>query len=374
MIGGPLIDALVVAAVVAFSWGALQLGGLATLGRLVEATVAFVIAALLRDPAGAVVGALIGRSVDVNRLVGMIIVGLATWIGVHSVYRWWRARRLAARTGEAGDHDEVIDDDPLDSPVVARVAGAVLGVGWSLLFLALLVLQPANTPISRAAIDSRIGGALIEQRDGLQWLRDGFPHYTQTLPKSTLGAVVGERSDLPLREPVKVRERGGEADELLREINGLRREARVRVLSFNPDVAAVARRHAVALARDQRLSLRAPSGAPLDGRVLAALGESSGSFGEDVGVEVVWAHDSATAMNGLLDRVASQQQLREERWTEVGIGVADLGWFNGRIYVVLLVGPDQDQRLVEDGAAGAAAAIGADPGAVVTADDDPAAP
>lgn len=363
MIGGLLTDVLVVGAVLAFSWGATQLGGLATLGRLVEAASAFVVAVLLRDPAGAVVGALIGRSVDVNRLVGMLVVALATWIGVHKVYRWWRARRIAARTGEVAEYDEAADDDPLDSSGVARAAGAVLGVGWSLLFLAMLVLQPANTPISRAAVDSRIGGALIEQRDGLQWLRDGFPHYTQTLPKSTLGAIVGERADLPLREPVEVRERGQDADALVREVNALRREAHVRTLGFNPDVAAVARRHAVALARDRRLSVRPASGGSLVARVLAALAESSGSFGEDVGVEVAWAHDPATAMNGLLARRRSQQQLREARWTEVGVGVADMGWFNGRIYVVLLVGPSEDGDLVDDGAAGAAAAIGSDPGA-----------
>lgn len=361
MIGGLLTDVLVVAAVVAFSWAALQLGGLSALGRTVEAVVAFAVAALLRDPAGSVVGALIGRSEAFNNLVGMLLVALATWIGAHAVFRWWRARRATVRAEAAAEHGVDGGGDPLDTPFVARVAGAALGVGWSLLFVALLVLQPASTPISRAVVDSRVGGLLIEQEEGLQWLRDGFPNYTQSLPKGKLGAVVGEEARLPLHEPVEATVRGQDADALLREINDLRRAAQRRVLVFNADIAAVARRHALALARDQQLSYRAPSGSPLDARVLAALGESAAGFGQEVAVEVVWAHDPATAMRGLLANRASQELLREERWTEIGIGVADMGWFNGRIYVLLLVGPDDQQRLEDEGAAGAAAAIGAAP-------------
>lgn len=365
MISGLLVDLLVVGAVLAFSWGAVQLGGLSTLGRLFEATVAFAVAALLRDPAGSVVDSLIDRSDAFNNLVGMVIVALATWIVAHSLFRWWRSRRAADRA--AYDGETGMEDDPLDSALAARLAGGILGVGWSLLFLALLVLQPASTPISRAAVDSRLAGVLIEQRDALEWLRDGFPSYTQTLPKGTLGAVTAERDDLPLREPVTATSRGEDADALLREINDLRRSAGIRVLTFNPDVAAVARRHALALARDRQLSTRAPSGSPLDARVIAALGAASGGFGDEVGVEVVWAHDPATAMRGLLADEDAQAELRDERWTEVGIGVADMGWFNGRIYVVLLAGPDPDQR-TDQGAAGAAAAVGSDATGTSTVD------
>jgi uncharacterized protein YkwD len=344
MIGGVIVDLLAAAAVIAFAWGATQLGGISTLGRLVEAIVAFTIAVVLRDPAGNVVGALLGRSVDFNRLVGMVLVGLATWIAAHSVFRWWRARREAARMGDLEyeyDIEAEPEPDPLDAPIVARVAGGLIGLGWVVLFLAMLVLQPADTPISRSAVDSRIGGALISGEQTLRWLRDGFPHYTQTLPKGKLGAIVGERSALPMREPVEVEEIGGDADTLLRSINQLRRNSRVGALVFNPDVAAVARRHAASLADRQTLSYRGPGGGALDRRVLSALGASAGAFSEEVGIEVLWAHDPDTAMRGLLASARSTSLLRDPRWTEVGIGVVEAGWFNGRIYVLLLVGSER---------------------------------
>ena len=366
MIGGIVVDLLVIGAVLAFAWGGTILGGLSTLGRLSEAVVAVTVAALLRDPVGSLVQSLLGASDDFSRLVGMLLVGLATWICVQMLFRYWVARRAAGRIDPEDDY-ALDGGDPLDSPRVARLAGGVLGLGWALLFLSVIVLQPRDTVVSRSAIQSRIGGMVIHQQSVLEWLRDGFPHYTQTLPKGKLGAVVGERDDLPMRDPVEAEARGNDADTLLRSINDLRRNADSRVLAFNPDIAAIARRQAVSMAEQTRLTYRSAGGGSLDSRVLSALGESAGEFGEDVGIEVVWAHDPATAMRGLLDSTRAQSLLKEPRWSEVGIGVADAGWFNGRIYVILLVGASTsaaeaaDDAALEDGAAGAEAAIGGEP-------------
>ena len=362
MIGGLLIDAMVIGAVVAFAWAATMLGGISTLMRLGEAIVAFAVAALLRDPVGDIVQSLIGTSDDFSRLVGMGLVGLATYIGANRLFTWWRTNRDEARNAEVETHEDV-EEDPLDSDGVARFAGGLLGLGWATLFVALLVLQPANTIVSRAAIDSRIGGQLINHEDALRWLNDGFPHYTQALPKGKLGAVVGETSSLPMREPVQATERARDHDQLLRSINGLRRDQRSRVLAFNPDIAAVARRHAIALAEEQELSYTASGGGKLDDRVRAALGEAAGDFTDDVGIEVAWAHDPATAYRGLLASTRAQTELRDPKWSEVGIGVADAGWFNGRIYVLLFVAhksreQQQDELLAEEGDLGAAAAAG----------------
>lgn len=344
MIGALIVDALFVAAVFAFVWGAAQLGGISTLGRLVEAVAAFTVAALLRDPVGSLVHGMLGSSDDFARLVGMILVATGTWIAVHSLYRWWRARREESRRQDSGadgrdDFDAPIAD-PLDAPLVARLVGGVLGVGWVMLFVSLLVLQPSDTIISRAAVSSYPGGVLIKQERALGWLREGFPHYTQTLPKGKLGAVVGERDHLPMRSPVTHGSASGDDDALLRSINDLRRNARVPVLTYNPDVAAVARRQADSLVDDRRLSYRAPGGSPLDSKVMSALGEAKGSFDDDIGIEVAWAHDPATTMRGLLESSRARSLLRDARWSEIGIGVIDAGWFNGRIYVVLLIGDE----------------------------------
>lgn len=362
MIGGLLIDAMVIGAVVAFAWAATMLGGISTLMRLGEAIAAFALAALLREPAGDIVGSMLGASEDFNRLVGMGLVGLATYIGANRIFTWWRSNRDEARNAEI-ETIEDIQEDPLDSDGVARFAGGLLGLGWATLFVALLVLQPASTVISRAAIDSRIGGQIIAQEGALRWLNDGFPHYTQALPKGKLGAVVGETSSLPMREPVEASERARDHDQLLRSINGLRRDQRSRVLAYNPDIAAVARRHSLALAEEQTLSYTASGGGKLDDRVRAALGEASGDFTDEVGIEVVWAHDPATAYRGLLASTRAQTEIRDPKWSEVGIGVADAGWFNGRIYTLLLVAQksreeQDDELLAEEGDIGAAAAVG----------------
>ncbi len=363
MIGGILVDVLVVAAVVAFAWGATLLGGLSALGRLLEAIVAITVAALLRDPVGSLVQSMLGASDDFSRLVGMLLVGLGTWVCMQALFRYWVARRAAARQ-DPEDEFGFDEGDPLDTPRVARIAGGLLGLGWALLFLSLIVLQPRDTVFARSAVQSRLGGMLIQQQSVLEWLREGFPHYTQTLPKGKLGAVVGEYDSLPMREPVEAKDRGGDADALLRSINDLRRNADSRVLAFNPDMAGIARRHAKSLVNQQQLSYRSTTGASLEPQVRSALGESAGTFDDEVGIEVVWAHDPATAIRGLIDSSRAQSLLTEPRWSEVGIGVADAGWFNGRIYVILLVGGQKSAaELAEDaerdaGEAGAEAAIG----------------
>lgn len=342
MIGGLIVDALFVAAVVAFAWGAAQLGGISALARLLEATAAFIAAALLRDPIGELVQGLIGASIDFSRLAGMLIVATGVWIATHSVYRWWRARREESRRSSDEDMDEYDepDLDPLDSSIVARIAGSLLGIGWVMLFVSLLVLQPSDSIISRAAVSSYPGGSLIAREHTLRWLHQGFPHYTQTLPKGKLGAVVGEQDDLPMRSPIRSKPVPGDDDKMLRAINELRRNARVQTLIYNPNVAAVARRHARSLVEDTALSYREPGGGTLDSKVLLSLGESQGGFAEDVGIEVVWSQDPANAMRGLLDSTRSRALLRDARWTEIGIGVVSGGWFNGRIYVMILIGDE----------------------------------
>ncbi len=356
MIGGLVIDLLLLGAVVAFVWGAAQIGGLSTIGRLVEAAAAFAAALLLRDPAGNLVHAIIGGSEDFTNLLGVLLVALGTWIAANRVYAWWRARRVERRTDADG---MPLDDRPdrLDSVLAARIAGGVLGLGWALLFVALLVLQPSDNAISRAAVASRTGGVQIRREHFLRWLVDGFPHYTQTLPKGRLGAIVGAKRELPMREPIAAKNAAGDPDELLRAINELRAHEQVRELAFNPDAASVARRHSTALVNARMLSYSSPGGGDLDQRVVAALGESSGSFDDEVGVEVAWAHDPSTAMRGLLDSSHARSVLTDARWTEIGIGAIDAGWFNGRVYTMLLIGP---VPVAEAGEPGAAAAAGAE--------------
>ncbi|MCW2925833.1 MAG: hypothetical protein JWM98_3237, partial [Thermoleophilia bacterium] len=294
----------------------------------------------------------LGTSVDFSRLLAMVLVGIATFIATASIATYWlRRRAIPEEDREAGAVDG------LEDRRIAAVAGAGLGLAWVLMFISVLILLPVDSPISRSAANSHTGGVLIGQQRVLQWLTEGFPHYTQTLPKGESGVVVGERQSLPMHGDDEPRARDGDADLLLAAVNDLRRAHRVTTLAFNPDVAGVARRHALSLAAEHTLSYRTPGGAKLDDRVQAALGESSASFSDEVGIEVVWAHNPANAGNGLTGDSGAARLLVDDRWSEVGIGTADAGWFNGRIYVVVLVGPAPEAT--DDGSSGGAGDTGA---------------
>lgn len=362
MIGGLLVDAIVVGAIVAFEWAGPQLGAEHAVRRAIACAVAFLAAALLRDPLGDIITDVLGASVDFGRLAAMLAVGFGVYVAASRVLQWRDAQRVERIF--AG-----YDSEESGSPLLAALDGALLGFCWAVLFIAMLVLLPADNLVSRAAVKSVTGGILIRQESGLQWLSDGFPHYTQTLPKGKLGAVVGEQASLPMHGDDAPEPATRDADDLLRFINTARRAQTIQPLAFNPDMAKVARRHAAALVTDRSLSYRTPTGGTIDDRVRASLGGASGSFDEEVGIEVAWAHSPANAGTAMLEDDRAGRLLRDERWTEIGIGVADAGWFNGRIYVLFLVGPIEDdggeeaddgtEPSVDDvGADGAAAAAG----------------
>ncbi|MBC7460364.1 MAG: hypothetical protein H7287_03280, partial [Thermoleophilia bacterium] len=108
-----------------------------------------------------------------------------------------------------------------------------------------------------------------------------------------------------------------------------------------------------ALAQDHQLSSRVSGGATLDAQVQAALGGDATLYEERASVLVVWAHTPGNALAGLMAKTATTDQLVDPRAAGVGIGAADAGWFNGRIYVIVLVKPVQQA----DAGAAASAAV-----------------
>lgn len=336
MIGGLVVDLVIVlGAIAAFAWAGQQLGGRASIGRTLAGVVACCAVLASRDPAGAIVARVLPGTTDVANLVGVLVVGTATYVAANRVWRWWISRR-DERVADDLDTGEV---DVLDRPGVAIAASAASGVLWAILFVALLVLLPSDNALTRSAARSVTGSALITQGALLRWIDDGFPHFTQTLPKGRLGAVVGERALLPMHGDEPARSRRADTEVLLRQINRYRRSIDLPALVYNPNVARVAKRHAVVLAADKTLSYRTPGGARIEPQVLAALGESAAMFDDQVGTEVVWAHAPDHALRAMRDDRRARRLLRDERWSEVGIGAATTGWFNGTVYVVLLVGP-----------------------------------
>jgi uncharacterized protein YkwD len=353
MIGGLFVDAIVLFAIFAFEWAGPQLGATDAIRRAVACAAAFLGAALLRDPLGSIVRHVLGSSVDFSRLVAMLVAGVGVYLAASRLLQWRNAQRVD-RIFDGYDAEE------FGSPVLAAVDGGLLGLCWAVLFIGMLVLMPSDNIVSRAAVRSFTGGLLIRQEGALRWFADGFPHYTQTLPKGELGAVVGERDSIPMRGHEEPTSRNQDADVLLRAINGARLAHDVQSLTFNADVSGVARRQAESLVTEHQLSFEAPGGGKLDPRVQAALGETAGDFSPDVGIQVAWAHSPANAGKGLIEDDDASSLLTDSKWSEIGIGVADAGWFNGRIYVVLLVGPldSSSTTATTSGADGAAGAAG----------------
>ncbi|MCW2974077.1 MAG: hypothetical protein JWN72_2350 [Thermoleophilia bacterium] len=362
MIGGLLLDLCVVAAIVLFGWAGGLLGGVASIGRTIAAYVAFVVAALMCDPSGDVVHALTGLGAETSRIVGAGLCGAIVWLAMAAVLRWWLARRAAGRIDPEWD---VPLEDPLERRGVAVVSGALFGLGWVTLFVAMLVMLPGDNFVSRAAVGSTSGAALIRQEGVLQWLDARFPHYTQTLPKGERGAVVGNAGSLPMRGAGVARAATADADQLLRSVNAIRRGRSLEVLEPNRAIARVAQRQAEALAQDHQLSTRVAGGATLDAQVQAALGGDATLYEEHASVLVVWAHTPGNALAGLKSKTATNDQLVDPDAAGVGIGAADAGWFNGRIYVIVLVQPVEedaaagsDERVVTDDLGSADAAAG----------------
>lgn len=344
MIGGLLIDAIVVAAIFAFEWAGPQLGAEAAVRRAIGCIVGFIAAVLMRDPVGDLVESIFGFSTDFSRLFAMLAVGFGVYMAAANVLAWRDAQRVE-RIGMGYDAEEH------GSPLLAALDGAFLGFAWAVLFIGLLVLMPVDNFVSRAAVNSNVGNILIKQESALRWLSDGFPHYTQTLPKGPKGAKVGEDDSLPMHGDDPPKSAPGEDDLVFRIINKERRARGVRALVFNPDIAAVARRHAAALVEDRSMSYSSPGGGPLDDRVQSALGAAAGGFEPKIGIEVAWSSRAANATRAMLDDDRAGPMLRDDRWSEIGIGVADAGWFNGRIYVLLLVAPLDDGAASEGGVA-----------------------
>jgi uncharacterized protein YkwD len=363
MISGLFVDIALLAATVAFAWAGLQLGGTASTMRTIGIIVAFLLAILLRDPAGDLIHHITGKGIEIARLTAMLAVASATYGAMEKLLSWVKYRLEEDQNDwfEARGLEEKILD-PLSTPTAGAVSGGLLGLGWSLMFVALLVLAPSDSFWSRAATHSNTGSLMISREHALRWIVRGFPHYTQTLPKGKIGAKVGPIDDLPFHGDIDPKDLKQDPDDLLRALNRIRAKDEQQTLVWNPELAGVARRHAETLAVSGQLVDQIPGNGDIKAQARAALGNSSDAFDDKVGIVLVWAHSPANAGAAIDADAKAVNTLQEPNWTEVGIGAVDAGWFNGRIYVIALVAAKGD-----DG--DAAAAVGGAPST-----DDPPPP
>ena len=333
MIGGVLVDALVVAAIAAFAWAGGLLGASRSIERLVATLVGAVVAVLLRDPLGGRLERTLGVEIDNANLLAMFFTGT----GVYLLIRWLLTRYRGEP--EYGTEGEALDAGYDDEYIEAKsptgvVIGGVLGFAWGVFFVALLVLLPADNLVSRSAVRSFTGGQLIRHDTALRWIVDGFPHLAQPLPKGVDGAVLGPVDSLPMRGEIALTPVTTDNAIILDSINRSRRTKGVQELTYNPDLAEIAERTASGLALDRTLELK---GAEVRSRIEASIGATLPQFDPEPGVITAWAHAPQYVGRAISrsDRAADITEASSAR--ELGIGAVEVSWFNGTIYVLLFL-------------------------------------
>jgi len=177
-VGGLIIDIAVLLVIAGFGFAGSELGLVRALIRLVAIVCAAAIAGLLLRPVSWIVGFVLPGSDDFARLVSMLGVGAAMFLAIAALVSWY---------AEWVPHEKVMRLDR----AFGAVPGALIGVLWCALMVALLVLTPSSSVLSRWPMQSVAGQFLVSYAESpMEWLTTTFPHYTQILPKGSRGAQV----------------------------------------------------------------------------------------------------------------------------------------------------------------------------------------
>jgi uncharacterized membrane protein required for colicin V production len=322
---GTILDIVSLAVVAGFGYVGSTLGFVRSVIRLIAVCGALLVALLLLSPVGWALRTL-GTSRDFGNLVAILAIGAGSYLAVAAVinyYSGWVPHERLYRSDRA----------------LGTIPAVLLGAAWVTVMMGLLVLQPSDNAIARGAISSRTGSALVDGAPGvLRWMLRTFPHYTQALPKGSAGAITGVRAGIPLRTGSQ-RNDPKDAGDLLANINKLRadKDGPGHDLVWNQDVASVALRHSHAMFDDRLVGAVTADGVNIDSQVKSALGSNISLYSHFAHL-VVWAHDESTAFAALVGDPRLRSRLADPALGEVGIGVVDGGWFNGRMYTVALIG------------------------------------
>jgi uncharacterized protein YkwD len=321
---GILLDIVVLLAIVGFAHMGVHQGAVTSLARLITAALAAVIAIALTRIVGAGLAAVLPGSKDLARIIAMVGVGIAAYAAFAALAPYftnrmkWEPSRWTDRSCGA-------------------LFGGALGAGWTLLMVALVMLMPADNVASRAAISSYSGALMIESMPGaLQWLTKTFPHYTQTLPKGTIGAVTKQQDDIVLHLTRDPRRAAVDQGVLFANINKAREDRDLPQLIWNLEISRAAVRHSRAMLNDSFFGYKTPAGLRFKDRMKAAIGNNILLY-DEFGEQIVWAHDVPTAYAGIIASRRARGLLLDPTLTEIGIGAVDGGWFSGMMFTIGVV-------------------------------------
>lgn len=324
-VSGLLVDIVVLAVLAGFGYVGSSLGLVRASIRLLAAVGAFGVAALLRAPLARLIDYLTPLSRDYGSVIAMLGVGVGTYLAVAAIVSWYT---------DWVPHDRLYRVDRM----LGSVPGVVLGVSWCGLMVTLVMLVPSNNVVTRASIQSRSGGVLLAHVSGLvRWTNRAFPRLTQTLPKGERGALVRADGRIPVSTAFKHVEDPDDAGVLLGNINQYRSDKERAPFTWNPELAEAATHHSENMLLGAFLSRKVPGGSDFVDRIKTSLGSNVARY-DQFGVIVVWAHSTANAYAEIVRDSRTRATLRNRDYLELGIGVIDGGWFNGRMYTLAFVG------------------------------------
>ncbi|MBC7643830.1 MAG: CvpA family protein [Thermoleophilia bacterium] len=333
--GGLLIDIAVLLVIAGFGFAGSELGLVRSLIRLVAIVSAAAIAVLLVRPASWVVGFVLPGSDDFARLVSMLGVGAAMFLAIAAMVSWY---------AEWVPHEKVARLDR----AFGAVPGVLIGVLWCSLMVALLVLTPSTTALSRWPVDSVPGKFLVAHAEGqMMWLTETFPHYTQILPKGKHGAVVKRSSHLDFGGTPKLTNSPDDAGNLLANLNDARQRNSSPEFTWNPELADAATHNSQQMFTNRYLGTVTTGGIEFTERMRLVLGGNSNLYCS-YGAQVVWAHDVPSAFAALFAEPGIQRKLLSDRFLEIGIGATNGGWFNGTMFTIAMVGERLDPVRISD--------------------------
>lgn len=214
----------------------------------------------------------------------------------------------------------------------SKIASIVPAIGEAVVLIAFILTLVMSFPVSpgvkKDVSDSRIGGYLIQKTSGAEArlsevfggvIEDSLTYFT-IQPGST------QRVEISVEEQVLRVDEEAEA-QMFSLVNEERKKRGMAELSWRPEVVPIARDHAQDMWEREYFGHVSPEGQDVGNR----LDEASVSY-TFAGENLALAPTVTTAHNGLMNSEGHRENILEERFTRMGIGVIDNG-VNGKMFV-----------------------------------------
>lgn len=263
---------------------------------------------------GGVIASMAGVSVDTGRLVGGLILLVATGVGAAFL-----ARAIEPRVRRPGIN------------LIDRAGGAVLAAGWAAVvlavLLALLLVLPLPAAVGRQLDGSAVARALTDPRGLPQEAIRALTGDRVVAALLQLRQVVGDRQvivegdeavALPAADPAELHDDSGAATGVFDLLNRARVDSGVAPLAWSPALVEVAAEHAREMYIEGYFSHRSPATGSVGDRLEAA-GVTYSLAGENLAL----AASATQVHDGLMASLGHRANILRPEFRRVGIAVVE---------------------------------------------------